>query len=159
MQDRVSDTFYPAILLSLKKMIYSFPTIYGLSHSDHYKKKQKNSEIYCNRKKIGNNMAWHVLQILLSNFLAQTEALMRGKTAEEVEKELRASGLSDDQVRLIKPHKVGYLIWNYKIWDKLAVTWLRNEPRAVKRHKNTFLFVVAVKTYVWFWCSTGQAAV
>lgn len=45
-------------------------------------------------------------QILLSNFLAQTEALMRGKTAAEVEAELRASGMADEQVNLIKPHKV-----------------------------------------------------
>uniref|UniRef100_A0A0B7AAC9 Glucose-6-phosphate isomerase n=1 Tax=Arion vulgaris TaxID=1028688 RepID=A0A0B7AAC9_9EUPU len=45
-------------------------------------------------------------KILISNFLAQTEALMRGKTAEEVEKELRAAGLPEDKVKLIKPHKV-----------------------------------------------------
>ncbi|GFS15864.1 glucose-6-phosphate isomerase [Elysia marginata] len=45
-------------------------------------------------------------KILLSNFLAQTEALMRGKTEAEVEAELRASGMGDQQVKLIKPHKV-----------------------------------------------------
>ncbi|XP_005105295.1 glucose-6-phosphate isomerase isoform X2 [Aplysia californica] len=45
-------------------------------------------------------------KILLSNFLAQTEALMKGKSGEEVEAELRASGMSEDQIRLIKPHKV-----------------------------------------------------
>jgi len=45
-------------------------------------------------------------QILLSNFLAQTEALMKGKGEAEVEAELRASGMSEDNIRLIKPHKV-----------------------------------------------------
>ncbi|XP_059163545.1 glucose-6-phosphate isomerase-like [Physella acuta] len=45
-------------------------------------------------------------QILLSNFLAQTEALMRGKTKEEVDTELRAAGMSEDQIQLIGPHKV-----------------------------------------------------
>ncbi|VDN24710.1 unnamed protein product [Gongylonema pulchrum] len=44
--------------------------------------------------------------ILLSNFVAQTEALMKGKTAEEAEKELKASGMSDEKVAKILPHKV-----------------------------------------------------
>uniref|UniRef100_A0A0N5AZ01 Glucose-6-phosphate isomerase n=1 Tax=Syphacia muris TaxID=451379 RepID=A0A0N5AZ01_9BILA len=44
--------------------------------------------------------------ILLSNFLAQTEALMKGRTAEEAKKELAASGLSSDQVEKIYPHKM-----------------------------------------------------
>jgi glucose-6-phosphate isomerase len=42
---------------------------------------------------------------LLANFLAQTEALMRGKTAEEVEAELRAQGLPQDRVDALVPHK------------------------------------------------------
>uniref|UniRef100_A0A3P8VWP4 Glucose-6-phosphate isomerase n=1 Tax=Cynoglossus semilaevis TaxID=244447 RepID=A0A3P8VWP4_CYNSE len=45
-------------------------------------------------------------KILLSNFLAQTEALMRGKTTEEVRKELEASGLSGEALEKILPHKV-----------------------------------------------------
>ncbi|CAG5128886.1 unnamed protein product, partial [Candidula unifasciata] len=45
-------------------------------------------------------------RILVSNFLAQTEALMRGKTGEEVERELRAAGMSEENVKRIKPHKV-----------------------------------------------------
>jgi glucose-6-phosphate isomerase len=36
---------------------------------------------------------------LLSNFFAQTEALMMGKTLEEVETELRAGGMSEDAVK------------------------------------------------------------
>ncbi|XP_072321209.1 glucose-6-phosphate isomerase b [Eucyclogobius newberryi] len=45
-------------------------------------------------------------KILLSNFLAQTEALMRGKTTEEAKKELEASGLSGEALEKILPHKV-----------------------------------------------------
>ncbi|NTU49103.1 MAG: glucose-6-phosphate isomerase, partial [Syntrophobacteraceae bacterium] len=44
--------------------------------------------------------------ILLSNFFAQTEALMRGKTMEEAVAELRASGKSEKAVRKLAPVKV-----------------------------------------------------
>lgn len=44
--------------------------------------------------------------ILLSNFVAQTEALMKGKTQEEAEKELKDSGMSADKIPEILPHKV-----------------------------------------------------
>jgi glucose-6-phosphate isomerase len=44
--------------------------------------------------------------ILLSNFFAQTEALMKGKTADEVREELRKSGLSEAQMAPLVPHKV-----------------------------------------------------
>ncbi len=44
--------------------------------------------------------------ILLSNFFAQTEALMRGKTMEEAVAELRASGKSEEAVRKLAPFKV-----------------------------------------------------
>jgi glucose-6-phosphate isomerase len=43
---------------------------------------------------------------LLSNFLAQSEALMKGKTLEEASAELRQSGLSDDEVQHLAPSKV-----------------------------------------------------
>merc|ERR1712136_701497 len=45
-------------------------------------------------------------KILLSNFLAQTEALMKGKSEDEVVKELKASGKSEADINKIKPHKV-----------------------------------------------------
>jgi len=45
-------------------------------------------------------------KILLANFLAQTEALMTGKTTEEAKKELAASGLSGEALENILPHKV-----------------------------------------------------
>lgn len=44
--------------------------------------------------------------LLLANFLAQPEALMRGKTAEEVRAELAASGLSGAALERLLPHKV-----------------------------------------------------
>ncbi|XP_065845733.1 glucose-6-phosphate isomerase-like [Oscarella lobularis] len=44
-------------------------------------------------------------QILLSNFLAQTEALMKGKTMDEARAELEASGVSGDRLERILPHK------------------------------------------------------
>jgi len=42
---------------------------------------------------------------LMSNFLAQTEALMMGKTLEEASDELRQSGLSEDEVKRLAPSK------------------------------------------------------
>lgn len=45
-------------------------------------------------------------RILLSNFLAQTEALMKGKTAEEARIELEATGMTKAQVDKLAPHKV-----------------------------------------------------
>lgn len=44
--------------------------------------------------------------MLLSNFFAQTEALMRGKTEQEVRAELQAEGLSDEALEALLPHKV-----------------------------------------------------
>ncbi|MDR0522007.1 MAG: glucose-6-phosphate isomerase [Planctomycetaceae bacterium] len=43
---------------------------------------------------------------LLSNFLAQTEALMKGKTLEEASAELRNAGLPEDEVKRLAPSKV-----------------------------------------------------
>ena len=45
-------------------------------------------------------------QLLLANFLAQTEALMKGKTPAEVEAELTKAGVPEDQKKRILPHKV-----------------------------------------------------
>lgn len=43
--------------------------------------------------------------ILLSNFFAQTEALMLGKTEEEARAELQAQGLSGEKLEKLLPHK------------------------------------------------------
>ncbi len=45
-------------------------------------------------------------QILLSNFFAQTEALLNGKTQEEVYKELKKEGKSDKEIQKLWPHKI-----------------------------------------------------
>lgn len=46
----------------------------------------------------------HVL--LLSNFFAQTEALMNGKMEDEVEEELSATGKSEEEIKALIPFKV-----------------------------------------------------
>ncbi|MBN9331982.1 MAG: glucose-6-phosphate isomerase, partial [Devosia sp.] len=43
---------------------------------------------------------------LVANVLAQSEALMLGKTEEEVVAELKAQGLDKDKIKELTPHKV-----------------------------------------------------
>ena len=45
-------------------------------------------------------------QKLLANFFAQTEALMKGKTADEVIAELQAKGLNEDEIKKLTPFKI-----------------------------------------------------
>ncbi|KAL0968603.1 hypothetical protein UPYG_G00269070 [Umbra pygmaea] len=45
-------------------------------------------------------------KILMANFLAQTEALMKGKTSDEARKELMATGLQGPELEKLLPHKV-----------------------------------------------------
>lgn len=45
-------------------------------------------------------------RILLSNFFAQTEALMKGKTLEEVVAELKAAGMSGREIKKLAPFRV-----------------------------------------------------
>ncbi|MBA6353573.1 glucose-6-phosphate isomerase [Colwellia sp. BRX9-1] len=44
-------------------------------------------------------------QVLVANCFAQSEALMRGKTLNEVEGELDAAGLTPDEISTLAPHK------------------------------------------------------
>lgn len=44
--------------------------------------------------------------LLISNFLAQTEALMNGVTAEQVQAQLAQKGLNEEQIAALTPHKV-----------------------------------------------------
>jgi glucose-6-phosphate isomerase len=44
-------------------------------------------------------------ELLFANFLAQTEALMRGKTSDEVRAELEKSGMAKEQIDALVPHK------------------------------------------------------
>jgi len=45
-------------------------------------------------------------QLLLSNFFAQPEALMKGKTAAEARSEMEAEGLSAERIEQLLPHKI-----------------------------------------------------
>lgn len=45
-------------------------------------------------------------QKLLSNFFAQTEALMMGKSLEQVKAEMKKAGKSDDEIEKLAPHRV-----------------------------------------------------
>jgi glucose-6-phosphate isomerase len=44
--------------------------------------------------------------ILMSNFFAQTEALLNGKTNEEVMAELKNEGKTDEEIKALTPHKM-----------------------------------------------------
>ncbi len=61
-------------------------------------------------------------RILFSNFLAQTEALMRGKTEEEVREELKAEGRPAADIAALAPHKVfpGNRPTNSLVYPKLT---------------------------------------
>jgi glucose-6-phosphate isomerase len=55
---------------------------------------------------ISHNRIGEHHNILLSNFFAQTEALLNGKTRENVIEELKGDGKSDDEIQKLYPHKV-----------------------------------------------------
>ncbi len=55
---------------------------------------------------ISHNRIGEHHNILLSNFFAQTEALLNGKTKEEVIEELKKDGKSDDEIQKLYPHKI-----------------------------------------------------
>ena len=44
--------------------------------------------------------------ILLANCIAQTEALLRGKSADEVRAELKARGMQGEELERLTPHRV-----------------------------------------------------
>ena len=51
-------------------------------------------------------MRYLVIQILLANCFAQTEALMKGKNEHEVRQELEAAGCDASELNMLLPHKV-----------------------------------------------------
>lgn len=61
-------------------------------------------------------------QILLSNFFAQTEALMKGRTEEEVLQDLRDSGAGAEQIEKLLPHKIfpGNKPTNSIMYDRMS---------------------------------------
>ncbi|MBM4180742.1 MAG: glucose-6-phosphate isomerase [Betaproteobacteria bacterium] len=82
--------------------------------------------------------------VLLSNFLAQPEALMRGKTAAEVETELAQAGLSKKEIKLLAPHKVfpGNRPTNTLLYRKLT-------PRALGRLIALYEHKVFAQSALW----------
>lgn len=82
--------------------------------------------------------------VLLANFLAQTEALMRGKSAAEVEAELAAAGLRQEKIRALLPHKVfpGNRPTNSIIYRKLT-------PRTLGRLIALYEHKVFVQGALW----------
>lgn len=48
----------------------------------------------------------HHHEMLVANCLAQSEALMKGRTLEEATAQLRAAGKSDEEINALAPHKV-----------------------------------------------------
>jgi glucose-6-phosphate isomerase len=73
---------------------------------------------------------------LLSNFFAQTEALMMGKTEEEVEAELKAAGMAKEEIEFHKPYRVftGNKPTNSILFEKLTPKILGN-LLAIYEHK------------------------
>jgi len=61
-------------------------------------------------------------QKLLANFLAQPEALMNGKTIDEVKDELKRSGMDNEQIEALAPYKVfdGNVQTNSILYRKLT---------------------------------------
>jgi glucose-6-phosphate isomerase len=82
--------------------------------------------------------------ILLSNFFAQTEALMRGKTREEVRGELRKAGKSDEEIEKLAPHKIfaGNKPTNSILFKKLT-------PRTLGRLIAMYEHKIFVQGVVW----------
>ncbi|MBI4842722.1 MAG: glucose-6-phosphate isomerase [Nitrospirae bacterium] len=71
---------------------------------------------------VSHNPSGEHHDILLSNFFAQAEALMKGKTKEEVISELKASGKSDEEIERLAPFKVfkGNIPTNSILFKKLT---------------------------------------
>ena len=82
--------------------------------------------------------------VLLSNFLAQSEALMRGKTAAEVATELAASGMGKREIKALLPHKVfpGNRPSNTLLYRKLT-------PRTLGRLIALYEHKVFVQGAIW----------
>lgn len=66
--------------------------------------------------------------MLVSNCLGQTQALMRGKSLEEVQAELANSGLSDEAIEKLAPQKVfdGNKPSNTLVFEKITPKTLGN---------------------------------
>lgn len=78
-----------------------------------------------------------VFQILVANFLAQTEALMKGKTPDEARKELKAAGLKADAVQKLLPHKVTAPLMMHD--EDVGLCWKASHPLTQTQDKAHFI--------------------
>jgi len=83
-------------------------------------------------------------RMLLANFLAQGEALMRGKTADEVRREMEVEGRSAEEIERLLPHRVfpGNRPSNSMVYRKLTPRTL-GSLIAMYEHK------VFVQSVIW----------
>jgi len=83
-------------------------------------------------------------EILLANCFAQTEALMKGKTAEEARAELAATGMKKAEIKDLLPHKVfpGNRPTNTLLYRKLT-------PRTLGRLIALYEHKVFVQGVIW----------
>jgi len=81
---------------------------------------------------------------LLSNFFAQTEALMKGKTTEEARAELEAAGMDAESIAMLLPHKVfvGNKPTNSILFERLT-------PRTLGRLIALYEHKIFVQGVVW----------
>ena len=81
---------------------------------------------------------------LIANFIAQTEALMRGKTRDEAYAELKKAGLSDEEAARLAPAKVfpGNRPTNTIFFDKLT-------PRMLGRLISLYEMKIFVQGILW----------
>ncbi len=81
---------------------------------------------------------------LMSNILAQTEALMRGKTKQEVESELQSANLSPEQINKLSPHKMfpGNRPSNTFLFDQL-------DPKTLGSLIATYEHKIFVQGVIW----------
>lgn len=81
---------------------------------------------------------------LLSNYFAQTEALMKGKNEDEVRTELEAAGMDAAAIASLLPHKVfeGNKPTNSILFDKLT-------PRTLGRLVALYEHKIFVQGVIW----------
>jgi glucose-6-phosphate isomerase len=82
--------------------------------------------------------------LLLANFLAQTEALMTGKTEAEARAELEAAGIKGDALAALLPHKVfpGNRPTNSLLYQKL-------DPRTLGKLIALYEHKIFVQGIIW----------
>jgi glucose-6-phosphate isomerase len=82
--------------------------------------------------------------VLLANFLAQTRALMKGKTEAEARLELETTGMAEDKIKEVLPHKIfeGNKPSNSIVFEKL-------DPRTLGSLLAMYEHKVFVQGVIW----------